>query len=101
MSDHLPVSLSFTINDSPLNTKKMDVEKAIIFTVLNNELFIKSEDNKISSINIYDFTGRCIYSKNNSINKDLVIDLEEMNVGFYIVDCISDSNRYSFKFFVE
>jgi hypothetical protein len=64
-------------------------------------LLIKTEDNKISSINIYDLTGRCIYSKNNSINKDLVIDLEALNVGVYIADCVSDSNRCSFKFFVK
>jgi hypothetical protein len=101
MSDHLPVSLSFTINDSPLNTNEMDGEKAIKFTVLKKQLFIKSEDNKTLSIKIYDFTGRSIYSKNNSIKKDWVVDLKDLNTGVYIVDCISEGTRYNYKFFLE
>ena len=33
--------------------------------------------------------------------REMYDDLEALNVGVYIADCVSDSKRYSFKFFVD
>jgi hypothetical protein len=52
-------------------------------------------------INIYDLTGKIVYSDRFDNQKQIEIELVFLPKGFYIVDCLLQNGRINHKFIIE
>ena len=101
MSDHLPVSLMFSINPPfsvlTSNNQKTNVKlfQSTKHLVLD---FPREEELKI---NIYDLTGKCLYQDRFDSQKHIEVELSFLPKGFYILDCILQNDRINHKFIIE
>jgi hypothetical protein len=101
MSDHLPVSLMFSMNP-PLSTLTSKTKN-------NNVKFLNSTKTLVldfkrvekSKIIIYDLTGKIVYYYRFDNQKQIEIELLLLPKGFYIVDCLLQNGRINHKFIIE
>lgn len=101
MSDHLPVSLMFSINAplSILNPSNHNTNLKFLNSTKNLVLDFKRVEK--SKIIIYDLTGKIIYLDRFDSQKHIEIELLFLPKGFYIVDCFLQNGRINYKFIIE
>ena len=101
MSDHLPVSLMFSMNP-PLSvlTSKSKNNQVRYLNSTKNLLFDFPIEEDLD-INIYDLTGKIIYNDRFDNQKQIEIELLFLPKGFYIVDCLLQNGRINHKFIIE
>ena len=101
MSDHLPVSIMFSMNpplsiliskNNNTNVRFLNSTKNLVFD------FTSKED---LNINIYDLMGKIIYNYRFDNQKQIEIELLFLPNGFYIVDCLLQNGRINHKFIIE
>jgi hypothetical protein len=101
MSDHLPVSLMFSMNPplSVLTSKSKNTQVRFLNSTKNLLLdFSRKED---LTINIYDLKGEIVYNGRFDNQKHIEIALPFLHKGFYIVDCLLQNGRINHKFIIE
>lgn len=101
MSDHLPVSLMFSINAplSILNPSNHNTNLKFLNSTKNLVLDFKRVEK--SKIIIYDLTGKIVYLDRFDSQKHIEIELLFLPKGFYIVDCFLQNGRINYKFIIE
>ena len=101
MSDHLPVSLMFSMNPplSVLTSKGENTNVRFLNSTKNLVLDFPSKEDL--NINIYDLTGKIIYNNRFHNQKHVEIELLFLPKGFYIVDCLLQNGRINHKFIIE
>ena len=101
MSDHLPVSLMFSINAplSILNPSNHNTNLNFLNSTKNLVLDFKRVEK--SKIIIYDLTGKIVYLDRFDSQKHIEIELLFLPKGFYIVDCFLQNGRINYKFIIE
>ena len=101
MSDHLPVSLMFSMNpllstitskNKTTNVKFMNSNKNLVMDFQQKEDFI---------LKIYDLTGKVVYNDRFDNQKQIEIELLFLPKGFYIADCLLQNGRINHKFIIE
>lgn len=94
-------NLSWTCYSGPLATAETTMEKPFSIypnPVRNNELFVKGENlNKISKVQIFDFSGKLIQAIENPFKNSNKINLKGLAKGSYILA----TDSFSTKFIVE
>ena len=101
MSDHLPVSLMFSMNPplSLLNSNNHNTNLKFLNSTKN--LVLDFERVEKSKIIIYDLTGKIVYNDRFDNQKHIEIELLFLPKGFYVVDCILQYGRINHKFIIE
>ena len=101
MSDHLPVSLMFSMNPplSVLTSKGKNTN--VRFLNSTKYLVLDFPSKEDLNINIYDLTGKIIYKDRFHNQKQIEIELLFLPKGFYIVDCLLQNGRINHKFIIE
>jgi hypothetical protein len=101
MSDHLPVSLMFSMNPplSILTSKNKNTHVRFFNSTKN--LIIDFSTKEDLNINIYDLSGKIIYNDRFDNQKQIEIELLFLPKGFYIVDCLLQNGRINHKFIIE
>ena len=101
MSDHLPVSLMFSINAplSILNPSNHNTNLKFLNSTKN--LVLDFERVEKSKIIIYDLTGKIVYLDRFDSQKHIEIELLFLPKGFYIVDCFLQNGRINYKFIIK
>ena len=101
MSDHLPVSLMFSMNPplSILNSNKKNINVKFLNSIKNLVLDFPAREDL--NINIYDLTGKIVYNDRFDNQKQIEIELLFLPKGFYIVDCLLQNGRINHKFIIE
>ena len=101
MSDHLPVSLMFSMNPplSKLILKNKNTNISFLNSTKNLVIDFQREENL--KINIYDLTGKIVYNDRFDNQKQIEIELLFLTKGFYIVDCLLQNGRINHKFIIE
>ena len=101
MSDHLPVSLMFSMNP-PLSVLTSKGENTNVrFLNSTKYLVLDFPSKEDLNINIYDLTGKIIYNNRFHNQKHVEIELLFLPKGFYIVDCLLQNGRINHKFIIE
>jgi len=101
MSDHLPVSLMFSIN-APLSILNSNNHNTNL-KFLNSSKILVLDFKRVekSKIIIYDLTGKIVYLDRFDSQKHIEIELLFLPKGFYIVDCFLQNGRINYKFIIE
>ncbi len=101
MSDHLPVSLMFSIN-APLSILNSNNHNTNL-KFLNSSKILVLDFKRVekSKIIIYDLTGKIVYLDRFDSQKHIEIELLFLPKGFYIVDCLLQNGRINYKFIIE
>ena len=97
MSDHLPVSLQFFVDQTLDIDKNKDNQIEIDFNFSFNSLLIKDVKN-FETLKIHDINGRCVIKKQFPNSKYLSIDLSMLKTGFYVLNCRSKNEVFVQKF---
>lgn len=84
-------NLHVNTSNSILNT---DIVNEFESWSFNSSVYIKNNSNKIFSTNIYDVSGRLIYSRDNVSSTLERIELDR-DISFYVVQVITDDNTYT------
>lgn len=101
MSDHLPVSLSFTVEQHPLSNKENLKDSSLEFSIVERVLTIYNYKESIFNLKIYDLFGRCVYSINNYTKNKIFVNLNNLKTGMYFLDYISNNQRTNYQFFLQ
>ena len=101
MSDHLPVSLMFSINAPVSSSQTIDKNIQLNFLKSTKQLVLNFRDVQRTKINIYDLTGSCLYQDIFDSQNHIEIQLSFLPKGLYIVDCLLQNERINHKFIVE
>jgi hypothetical protein len=101
MSDHLPVSLMFSINAPVSSSQTIDKNIQLNFLKSTKQLVLNFRDVQRAKINIYDLTGSCLYQDIFDSQNHIEIQLSFLPKGLYIVDCLLQNERINHKFIVE
>ncbi len=101
MSDHLPVSLMFSMNP-PLSTlTSKNKNNNVKFINSTKTLVLDFKRVEKSKIIIYDLTGKIVYCYRFDNQKQIEIELLLLPKGFYIADCLLQNGRINHKFIIE
>jgi hypothetical protein len=101
MSDHLPVSLMFSMNP-PLSTiTSKNKTTNVKFMNSNKNLVMDFQQKEDFTLKIYDLAGKVVYNDRFDNQKQIEIELLFLPKGFYIVDCLLQNDRINHKFIIE
>ena len=101
MSDHLPVSLSFTLEHQPLSNKENLKDPLVEFSIVERSILIKNLGESNFNLMIYDVSGRCVYTSENNSKNRFLVNLNNLQTGIYIVDWVSNYQRVNHKFILK
>tara|TARA_B100000809_G_C15129820_1_gene527851 strand:- start:1307 stop:3595 length:2289 start_codon:yes stop_codon:yes gene_type:complete len=87
------INLSFCL-DSTVSVNEYNTSSFQIYPNPSSGIFtIKRNQNTSSNIVIYDLLGKEVYLKNNETNKEIQLDLTDVNKGIYFISIISENER--------
>jgi len=99
MSDHLPVSLLFTVDNS-LTSAEMRVENKIFYNSHLKSLVV-DDISEIQYLNISDINGKSVFKKSHFIKDFKTIDLSMLKFGFYILNCKTKYSTIAIKIIIN
>ena len=100
MSDHLPVSLQFFIDQTLDNFETKDDKNEILFNSSSNSLLIKGVKN-LEILKIHDINGRCVWEKQIPNGDYVNVDLSMLKIGFYVLNCRTKNEVLVKKFIIN
>jgi hypothetical protein len=101
MSDHLPVSLMFSMNPLLSTITSKNKTTNVKFMNSNKNLVMDFQQKEDFTLKIYDLAGKVVYNDRFDNQKQIEIELLFLPKGFYIVDCLLQNDRINHKFIIE
>ena len=100
MSDHLPISLEFTLGGTvglnSSNTKEFNI------LYFSDDKLLQVENLKeVGSIRIFDIRGKCVLVKQTKGPGSTLINVAHLKTGFYIMSFVLENRLINYKFVIN
>ena len=100
MSDHLPISLEFTLGGT-VGLNSSNAKELNILYFSDDKLLQVENLKEVGSIRIFDIRGKCVLVKQTKGHGSTLINVAHLNTGFYIMSFVLENRLINYKFVIN